>query len=436
VQRKRNISGLNSERGVVILLVAIVMLFVVGAMAVLAIDFVTFYTARSEAQLAADGAALAAARVLANSGMTSDLVSDPNHDTLVSSAQLLAATIARQVARQNQVGGRKLNAGDIIDVDFPNFGSSSFDTNPHVFVRVTRSDLPTFFARIWGSRQVAVSASATAEAYNPAAAAALTPPTAPIAPTCVKPWLLPNKADPADDTKEIFDQSTGAIKDWTLLGQAIGSSFGTGGLKATCTDCTVLPQTATAWKYFPAALPPPLPLPSQVPACATGFTLPYQLSIAGCVQQPIACGLASSVDLDTSFVNATPDQIAADAVNCLTHAQANQGDRFDPSWLSGEPFRFLSGNDNPVVRAGGSNILTSDSMVTIPVVDVSTGQNFTTSSVKVIGFVQMFLNFDGTAAPGTGIPAKVINMAGCGTGATGQAILGSGTPVPVRLISP
>ncbi len=48
------------------------MLFVVGAMAALSIDVVTIYTARSEAQLAADSAALAAARVLANSGATSD----------------------------------------------------------------------------------------------------------------------------------------------------------------------------------------------------------------------------------------------------------------------------------------------------------------------------------------------------------------------------
>jgi uncharacterized membrane protein len=41
------------------MLVAVVMLFVVGAMAALSIDVVTLYTARSEAQLAADGAALA-----------------------------------------------------------------------------------------------------------------------------------------------------------------------------------------------------------------------------------------------------------------------------------------------------------------------------------------------------------------------------------------
>jgi len=48
------------------MLVAVVMLFVVGAMAALSIDVVTLYTARSEAQLAADSAALAGARQFGN----------------------------------------------------------------------------------------------------------------------------------------------------------------------------------------------------------------------------------------------------------------------------------------------------------------------------------------------------------------------------------
>ena len=66
MKRGKTISGRKGERGVVILLVAVFLLFVVGAMAALAIDVVTFYTARSEAQLAADGAALAAARSTRN----------------------------------------------------------------------------------------------------------------------------------------------------------------------------------------------------------------------------------------------------------------------------------------------------------------------------------------------------------------------------------
>src|ERR1700685_4403975 len=90
----------NDESGVIIVLVAVVMLGVVGAMAALSIDVVTLYTARSEAQLAADGAPLAGARALANSGATSDTTGG-----LMPAAQVFAQTVALQVAERNQVGG-------------------------------------------------------------------------------------------------------------------------------------------------------------------------------------------------------------------------------------------------------------------------------------------------------------------------------------------
>src|SRR5229473_7262989 len=132
----------NGERGVIITLVSVFMLFVMGAMAALSIDVVTLYTARSEAQLAADGAALAGARALANSGMTSNTTDA----ALTSNAETLASTVATQVARNNEVGGRNL-AGSEVTVSFPNAGSPSFGTNPHVTVQVKRADLRTFFAR-------------------------------------------------------------------------------------------------------------------------------------------------------------------------------------------------------------------------------------------------------------------------------------------------
>src|SRR5450755_1469730 len=96
----------SHEQGIVIILVAVFMLFVVGAMAALSIDVVTFYTARSEAQLAADSGALAAARVLANSGMTSD-----ETELSIPNAKALATTVAMQVASSNYVGGRTLVPG-------------------------------------------------------------------------------------------------------------------------------------------------------------------------------------------------------------------------------------------------------------------------------------------------------------------------------------
>src|ERR1700687_2995230 len=154
-QRARSLRERNGEQGVVIVLVAVFLLFVVGAMAALAIDAVTLYTARSEAQLAADGAALAGARALANSGMTSDTTG-----ASISGAETLARSVATQVAANNLVGGRNLNssgssacsASQEICVGF-NDSAPTFGTNPQVIVRVQRTDLPTFFARIWGSTQ-------------------------------------------------------------------------------------------------------------------------------------------------------------------------------------------------------------------------------------------------------------------------------------------
>ena len=158
---KTNIPRRKNEQGTIITLVAVFMLFVVGAMAALSIDAVTLYTARSEAQLAADGAALAAARVIANSGATSD--STGNLLAIVDAPTGPAQTIAIQVAQNSLVGGRYLVAsnGEVV-VTF-----SGVTTNPRVSVRTQRTDLPTFFARIWGNKQVTVGATATAEAYNP-----------------------------------------------------------------------------------------------------------------------------------------------------------------------------------------------------------------------------------------------------------------------------
>src|SRR5271154_1269462 len=101
----------NDEGGIIIVLVAVVMLGVVGAMAALSIDVVTLYTARSEAQLAADGAALAAARVIANSGATSD--SAGALLTTVENIPGPASAVATQVAVQNQVGGVNLTGANV-----------------------------------------------------------------------------------------------------------------------------------------------------------------------------------------------------------------------------------------------------------------------------------------------------------------------------------
>jgi hypothetical protein len=91
----------------------------------------------------------------------------------------------------------------------------------------------------------------------------------------------------------------------------------------------------------------------------------------------------------------------------------------------------------------GKDVLVSDSLVTIPVYDSAAGGPPGGSSVTVIGFLQVFLNPASASMPppsppvGAQIPVKIINLAGCGTGATGTPILGNGaSPVAVRLITP
>jgi hypothetical protein len=448
VRRPRGNSRRRREKGFVIILVAVFLLFVVGAMAALSIDVVTFYTARSEAQLAADAAALAGARVLANSGVTSD----PNatSDNMLANAQALAAPIATQVATSNSVGGRNLLAPEVT-VSFNGSGNNPCPTtpelqvaNPCVTVTVTRTDLPVFFARIWGSTQITISASATAEAFNPSGLATdLTVSVGvPIAPSCVKPWVLPNM-DPTSGTTipaQIFDPNTGAIVNPSLLGaQLLGGT--TPALHAACQSNCSGPPSSTKWQYFVGS-DVSFPHPTQaLPSCTLND---YQKSIAGCVQTPIICGshLASQVTILTT-ADATLDQQGADAVDCLTNTSGGNGDKLDPALQPPIPFEFTAGDDNPFVQAGaltsGANSMVSDSLVIVPVYDSSGALG---TQVNVIGFLQLFLQPSGTAVPTStlGIQSEIINMVGCGlnsnpTNSTVPVYGNGSSAVPVRLIS-
>jgi len=425
----------NDESGVIITLVSVFMLFVMGAMAALSIDVVTLYTARSEAQLAADGAALAGARALANSGMTSK----PTDALLTSNAENIAIAVATQVAKNNLVGGRDLATGEVT-VSFPNSGSPDFGTDPQITVRVQRTDLPTFFARIWGSTQLTVTASATAEAYNPSGANASFGTTTPVAPTCVKPWLLPNidPTSPPLAPTTIFDSTTGAITNVGLLGHT--TSGQPNRFQPACQpDCSTPPlPNASAYHYYPGDPATTFPPPTQaLPSCIPALTTPYQESVAGCIQTPIACNSQAYIDIAS---NPTRNGETPDALNCLTHCLNSDGDAVASPGGPVPPFQFLAGNDNPIAGAAGHDVMVSDSLVTVPVINV-TSPVPPTNPVTIIGFVQFFLNPAGTVSPTNGAPGsmrtQIINMVGCGTGATGQPILGNGaSPVAVRLISP
>ena len=446
MRRKRKISGPKNQQGVIITLVAVFMLFVIGAMAALSIDVVTLYTARSEAQLAADAAALAGARVLANSGATSDTTgaSMPN-------AQILASAVALQVGQESQVGGRYLIAanGEVVVVGFlgtptnPCPAPNPAPTNPCITVHVQRTDLPTFFARIWGTKQVTVTASATAEAYNPSGANLVGGTMPPVAPICVKPWLLPN-VDPTSSPNPIFVTGTGQIAPTagTLLGYETPLAPGSARLKLACgapntatpANCTAPLPAPEALRFYPGD-PASFPAPTvALPDCTPALTKPYQESAAGCIQTPIACN--SQVNIEQPAYP-TRETETADAVNCLTHV-ATGADTVDPA-ATAPPFEYLAGAGNPIPGLATNDVMVSNSLVTLPVFDVGpVPPTVPPNPVTIVGFVQLFLSPEGQVTPASGhMHAKVINMAGCGTGWTATPILGNGaSPVAVRLISP
>src|SRR5437870_3843332 len=287
--------GQEQQRGQTILLVAFSLVVILG-MAALAIDVVTLYTARSEAQRSADAAALAGAKMLVDSGMTSD----PCNATLAGNAKTWATQQATTAAQQNTIAGI---APGRINVTFPNGGSTgcpgNFGINPQIMVQVQRTDIPTFFARIWSRTLATISASAVAEAYNPSNAASAGSPV-PIAIRCVKPLLLPN-CDPArgacpSTPAQFVDPTTGNISNpgSGVVGESItmNSNCGSGAQGAPC-----MPQAPVAGQYYPLALPPSaLLLCPGLSALCQPPPAGFQQDLQCCSGSTLQCGQQYSID--------------------------------------------------------------------------------------------------------------------------------------------
>src|SRR5690349_8332828 len=201
------------------LLVAASLVVLLG-MAALAIDVVTLYVARTEAQRAADAGALAGARAFVISGFTSGQLGLPSSGTVQNlvcansgSGGPVANLQATAAAAQNLVSGQAAQVTAIAC----NFSQPE---NPQITVTVQRTGLPTFFARIWGRRGSTVTASATGEAVNTSGT------TMPVHLTSVKPWLIPNcnplTERPDCQTSHYFIDSSFALNNPTAY---IGQSF-------------------------------------------------------------------------------------------------------------------------------------------------------------------------------------------------------------------
>ncbi|HKV77420.1 MAG TPA: pilus assembly protein TadG-related protein [Candidatus Sulfotelmatobacter sp.] len=476
----------RKDYGVTMILVALAMVAIIG-MAVLSIDVVTLYLAKEEAQRSADAAALAGARVLSLSGITGDPTNSSfNWGAICGGTSGVATLTAQAVAAQNIVGNQAAptvtvtySAGTNGTVgtgtsDCTSLSSSAFGVNPMVTVKVTQAGLPNFFSRLWSRSGNSVSATATAEAFNPSDSGnsgnQVSGTITPVRPRCVKPWVVPN-LDPLNPLNPpgcgtnclpFVSSTTGQIQHQgiSLNGTGTGVIGETFWLVADCNHgdpnkCTPLgPPQANypAGSIYTQGPPNLLSLPGQIttpvtaiPSCSGGD--PYEEAIEGCdAPDNYQCGvpLANSVDLTKH--NPGVNSIT-NAVQCLIH----QTDSTNITGSSGQdylktsgtfgapsayPFQILAGSSNPL-GLSGTPITSSNSIVSLPIYDqiaVPNPPGNATTPVTFIGFLQVFIN----AVDGSGNRlVTVLNVAGCGNGTntTSTSPVQGSSPVPVRLIT-
>jgi len=495
ISRSHAITG--NERGVTMALVAVAMVAIIG-MAALSIDVVTLYLDREEAQRSADAAALAAARVLAVSGITGDPSNKSGDWGKICGPGGLATQAAQAIVGQNTVAtaapgtvnvSYSAGTGSVGSItsnaDCQTLSSTAFGVNPLVTVKVTRTGLPTFFSRIWGNTANSVSATATAEAYNSAGTVGnqTSGTITPVQPMCVKPWVVPNQ-DPLNPAfngtnycnaaggpgacNKLVDLNSGSIINPGISvggSGVIGENFW---LNSDCRknggSCTFRQGSGQPQANFdngngnmvgPPAYPNLLYVPGQVngtptavPSCSGAEA--YEQAITGCDQPTnYQCGVPNANWVDLSI---NPNSPTTNGVQCLT----NQANNLDLNVSTGQdylansppgtlgqpsvyPFQILAGTSNPMISAGlaaGTPITSSSSIVALPIYDNTQSINPSgTTNVTFVGFLQVFIN----AVDGKGnFNVTVLNVSGCSNGSGGNVgtpIPGT-SPVPVRLITP
>jgi hypothetical protein len=466
--------------------VALAMVAII-AMAALSIDVITLYLAREEAQRSADQAALAAARILSVSGITGDPSNGSGNWGAICGPNGVATHAAQAMVAQNTVGRvvpgtinvtyAAGNGGAISSsTDCQTLASNSaFGTNPMVTVQLTRASLPTFFSRIWGNAGNSVSATATAEAFNPSnsgnvgnqASGTITP----VQPRCVKPWVVPN-LDPRDPAHPgctttcvgFVDPATGAIQRPGISLNGTGSTGVIGETFWQVPDCVhgnpsycqlltpPSPQANYPVSGFNPGPPNLLGLPGQVgtpvtavPSCSTGD--PYEEAIEGCDSSAnYQCGIpnANAVDLTkhNPGVNSNTNAVEClihqtDATNLLTSSGQDYLSENPLGAPSSYPFQILAGSSNPLgASLTDTPITNSASIVSLPIYDQNATPNIpsnATTNLTFIGFLQVFVN--AVDVNGNRL-VTILNVTGCGNGTnpTGNPVTGT-SPVPIRLIT-
>jgi hypothetical protein len=423
----------KDEHGITLPLVAIC-LFVILGMAALAIDVVSLYVARTEAQRAADAAGLAAAKAMVDTGFTSGLALTPT-DVCSGGPASAANQEATKAAAQNMIAGQ---AGAVQSLAC----NLSNPQNPRVTVTIQRTGLPTFFSRIWGNTGNSVTATATAEAFNPSGQTGAPP----ISVASVKPFLIPNcnpGGGPGFPCTAFFFSGPGnalnapsayidIVPPFTFNQGKVNPGSGANANEYLVVDMSSMPAIGC---------PSTAALPSG--SCSRAGNGGLYDAIACANTNAIKCGDPLTVHAMTGMGNDRPD--AAQGTQCLIHSSGatavactSPNTTYDQDcFIPGPPTMATTiqggiSNPNPLLRSK-PNISRSDSIVTVPVYDGTNNPcpGGTCGPVTVIGFLQLGVQEVDTNG---NFKAYVLNAAGCGS-STGTPISGGGvSPIPVRLV--
>jgi Putative Flp pilus-assembly TadE/G-like len=446
---------LRNEKGVTLLVVAAALVVMLG-MCALAIDLVTGYLARVECQRAADAAALAGATQMTN------CTSSSGGCVAGGAQEALATQNAVTVAAQNPVMGLAPTSSTMATAfTYPT------PEEPQITVTVYRDSthgdaLPTMFAKIFGINSMNISASSTAEAYNPSGG------SHPIGVGCVKPFLVPN-CDPN------YPVSTGdptANTNCPCNGAGLPNGDCAGGAKTGYMSYYVYPAgTANAgqithpgdcaWSGTRCSggdIGAPWVLhdnaaPSQwyTIAFSTQSGNAYRTYIAQCAPQSVACNGTLST-LNGKKVGPT-DQGISDLIHASSDG-LNEGQDFmcSPSWVASNgscptspssPFTIIGGTNNPYNMAGQQftqSTAISDSLSNVVLYDgsaLSPGG----STVTVVGYMNLFIQQVVHSGNDDVVSGVVTQIGGCGGAQPGPGVqpppvtgAGGGSFIPIRLI--
>ncbi len=378
----------NSQRGITLFIVAAGLVVLLG-IAALAIDLVSLYVARNEAQRTADGAALAGAKVFVETGFLSGT------STQASTVQSLASTRATNVATQNTVAGQTLQSSNIT-VTF----NSDFSPQKSLITVQVQQTAPTFFAKAFGVTSKSVSASATAEAYSPRGGRVG---GSTVGVMCLKPFFAPNcdpnHALPSNNTNCNAPIGTNIASFFTSGEEGGGRVANPGPYPQGIVGMTMTLDNQTT-------TPPPFLLLDEGGG-SSGFTA----NVTTCNRSTFLCGTNTSIGgVHTVSVDASTTD---SAVNTLIHASGDglgQGqDSIDPVTLT---ITGGSNNPNPAFR-GVTGISSSDSVVMIPIFE---NNPIGTPPTAIVGFLQVFITQVVSSGTDVQLTAVVLNAVGCGGG--------------------